>query len=95
MLRIEQLYPFPHAALHAELMKYPGASLSWAQEEPENMGAWRFVEPRLRLQLDGRGDLGLVARVESASPATGSATIHDREQDEILTAALAGETVVI
>jgi 2-oxoglutarate dehydrogenase E1 component len=95
VLRIEQLYPFPHTALHATLAKYPGASLHWVQEEPENMGGWRFVEPRLRLQLDGRGELGLVARVESASPATGSATIHDREQDELLTAALAGETVLI
>jgi 2-oxoglutarate dehydrogenase E1 component len=94
-VRIEQLYPFPWTALQEAIAPHPGVPLVWVQEEPENMGAWRFVEPRLRMVSEGRPPLGLVARTESASPASGSATIHEREQEAILDAGLRGETKVV
>ena len=90
VLRLEQLYPFPGAALTAALGSYPGTELVWAQEEPENMGAWHFVDNHLRRLLGGDEGIRHVARAESGSPASGSQTVHDREQDELLDAALTG-----
>jgi multifunctional 2-oxoglutarate metabolism enzyme len=87
IVRLEQLYPFPHAAIDAELTKYPGAERYWIQEEPENMGAWNFVFARLQHQCD---DVQLVSRPESGSPATGSKTIHAQEQEELLEEAFEG-----
>jgi 2-oxoglutarate dehydrogenase E1 component len=85
VVRIEQLYPFPEARLREVLAGYPNArELVWLQEEPENMGAWTFVEHRIwRLKTEGY-DLRHVARVESGSPATGSKAIHDQELEELL-----------
>jgi 2-oxoglutarate decarboxylase len=88
VLRLEQLYPFPGAELTAALGAYPGAELVWAQEEPENMGAWRFVEDHLRRVLGSDVVVTPVAREESGSPASGSQTVHDREQDDVLAQAL-------
>jgi 2-oxoglutarate dehydrogenase E1 component len=89
IVRIEQLYPFPTGQLREVLDSYTRADeLYWVQEEPENMGAWRFV------QLNAQRRLGVslrsVAREESASPATGSLRIHQREQAALLEAAFAG-----
>jgi 2-oxoglutarate dehydrogenase E1 component len=87
ILRLEQLYPFPHAALDAELARYPSqAGVVWVQEEPENMGAWAFVFTHLQHQ---RRDVELVSRPESGSPATGSKTVHAQEQEELLDDAFA------
>jgi 2-oxoglutarate dehydrogenase E1 component len=86
ILRIEQLYPFPEAQLKQALGRYRKAQ-EWVyvQEESQNMGAWTFIEPRLRA-------LGYaveyVGRDASASPATGSLKIHQREQKELVEAAL-------
>jgi 2-oxoglutarate dehydrogenase E1 component len=88
VLRLEQLYPFPGAELTAALEAYPGAELVWAQEEPENMGPWRFVEDHLRRVLGPEVTVRPVAREESGSPASGSQTVHDREQDDLLAGAL-------
>ena len=69
---------------------YPNArEVWWVQEEPSNMGAWAFVHERLRTLLGDRAELRHIARTASASPASGSTKIHDREQRELLTAALA------
>ena len=87
VVRIEQLYPFPQESLCAVLAGYPGAELVWAQEEPENMGAWRFVKGRFR-RMDT--PLDYIGREEGGSPASGTQTVHDREQDEILQQAFAG-----
>jgi len=85
VVRVEQLYPFPQEQLLAILDRYPNArDLVWLQEEPENMGAWGFVEHRT-WRIKERGyDLRHVARVESGSPATGSKTIHDQELADLL-----------
>ncbi|MFO0809344.1 MAG: 2-oxoglutarate dehydrogenase E1 component [Gemmataceae bacterium] len=91
IIRIEQLYPFPEEQLRAVLKKYTRArEWVWAQEEPQNGGAWSFVEPILR-RFEEVGDLSYVGRDASASPATGSYKIHDREQRELVEAALTGE----
>jgi 2-oxoglutarate dehydrogenase E1 component len=85
VIRIEQLYPFPQEQLLEVLERYPNArELVWLQEEPENMGAWGFVEART-WRIKERGyDLRHVARVESGSPATGSKAIHDQELADLL-----------
>jgi 2-oxoglutarate decarboxylase len=93
LVRIEQLYPFPAQELLAVVQRYgPSIELVWAQEEPRNMGAWRFVRERF-LDGDVGGELSLkllryVGREPSAAPAPGSHRLHVREQEAILDAAL-------
>jgi 2-oxoglutarate dehydrogenase E1 component len=87
IVRIEQLYPWPAALLESTLGRYRSArEWVWVQEESQNMGAWTFAAPRLQ-QLLGL-PLQYVGRDASASPATGSKLVHDREQAEIVDAAL-------
>ena len=87
ILRLEQLYPWPEEALKAAVGRYRTArEWVWCQEESQNMGAWSFVAPRLR-ELGGQ-EFKYVGRDASASPATGSHTIHDREQEELVEAAI-------
>jgi 2-oxoglutarate dehydrogenase E1 component len=85
IVRVEQLYPLPTEQMLAILAKYPNArELRWLQEEPENMGAWRFIEANT-WRIKERGyDLRHVARVESGSPATGSKAIHDQELADLM-----------
>jgi 2-oxoglutarate decarboxylase len=91
VIRVEQMYPWPEAALLGALDRYPAANeVVWLQEEPENMGAWPFVHVRLHRVLRDRAALRHVSREPSASPATGSQTIHAREQEELIEAVLAG-----
>ena len=89
IVRIEQLYPFPQEQIEELIKTYSNAStLCWAQEEPENMGAWAFIHARLhRMNFDPL-KLVHVARAESASPATGNHKVHEQEQEELVTAAL-------
>jgi 2-oxoglutarate dehydrogenase E1 component len=95
LVTIEQLYPFPSAQVNDVLARYPlTAEVVWAQEEPRNMGPWRAMAEHIQPLLDGsRRQLRYVGRVESASPATGSAKRHQQEQMEILTDALSPEPV--
>jgi multifunctional 2-oxoglutarate metabolism enzyme len=88
---VEQLYPFPKEQLFEIFDRYPNATeVRWVQEEPENMGAWFFVSHRLRDGLHQRLKLDKTARPESASPATGSSTVHEQEQEELLARAFEG-----
>jgi 2-oxoglutarate dehydrogenase E1 component len=90
LARLEQIYPFAHDQVDAILKRYPAAELVWVQEEPRNMGAWRFIYGRFHRLLEGSGRaLRYIGRPLSSSPASGSAKRHAREQSEILTAALA------
>jgi 2-oxoglutarate dehydrogenase E1 component len=91
VIRVEQLFPFPQEQLLAVLERYPAAKdLVWLQEEPENMGPWQYMFHKAH-RLEERGyALRCVARVESGSPATGSAKIHDQEQNDLLDDALGG-----
>jgi 2-oxoglutarate dehydrogenase E1 component len=87
IVRLEQFYPWPADALKAALTRYRSArEWVWAQEESQNMGGWTFVAPRLR-DLIGVS-FGYVGRDASASPATGSHSVHDREQAELVEAAI-------
>ncbi len=85
VVRVEQLYPLPTEQMLAILEKYSNArELRWLQEEPENMGAWNFVEHHTwRIKEQGY-DLQHVTRVESGSPATGSKAIHDQELADLM-----------
>ncbi|MGH7872646.1 MAG: thiamine pyrophosphate-dependent enzyme, partial [Candidatus Binatia bacterium] len=84
IIRIEQLYPFPKEQLKAALARYPaGTPLLWVQEEPENMGAWWYLNDLFKAQLPDR-TITVVARAATASPATGSATRHKQQQNELI-----------
>ncbi len=87
--RIEQLYPFPRTELAAFVASHPNLSeVAWAQEEPQNMGAWRSIRHRLEEALPPGVPLRYVGRPWRASPSEGYPTAHLREQDRIARAAL-------
>jgi 2-oxoglutarate dehydrogenase E1 component len=84
IVRIEMLYPFPAKELEAALARYPQAKeVVWAQEEPRNMGAWQFVEPRIR-PLIGDKPLRYAGRPVRAAPAEGYLEVHNREQQRLV-----------
>ncbi|MDB5885475.1 MAG: 2-oxoglutarate dehydrogenase component [Polaromonas sp.] len=85
ILRVEQLYPFPHKAFAAELKKYPNATdLVWCQDEPQNQGAWFFVQHYIHENmLDGQ-KLGYSGRAASASPAVGYSHLHQEQQKALV-----------
>lgn len=90
IVRVEQLYPWPHQQIAQVLASYPNASdVMWSQEEPKNMGAWSFVESRLQQLIPTNVNLSSVSRPESASPATGSHAIHVQEQQAVIDDSLA------
>ncbi len=93
LVRLEQMYPFPADAVRDLLARYsPSADLVWLQEEPKNMGPWRFVEERMRKLLEGTGRrVRYVGRAEAASPATGLLNTHMAEQAEIINDAFAAD----
>ncbi|MBV8033554.1 2-oxoglutarate dehydrogenase E1 component [Roseateles sp.] len=90
IVRVEQLYPFPHKAFAAELKKYPNATdIVWCQDEPQNQGAWFFVQHYVHENmLDGQ-KLGYAGRPASASPACGYAHLHQEQQKALLDQAFA------
>lgn len=80
IVRIEQLYPLPHQQINEVIARYASAKTHiWAQEEPANMGAWRFIH-----QAWNHSKLKLIARPESGSPATGSSKFHTLSQQKII-----------
>ncbi len=88
VVRIELLYPFPDAELAQVLAGYPHLrELVWVQEEPENMGAWTFVAPKLQSLANRSIKLSLVSRPERASPAEGLVELHQAEQQRLITQA--------
>ncbi len=83
IIRIEQYYPFDSVLLKKELSKYSGIkSITWAQEEPKNMGAWTFIRDYLEEAFDGK--VKCVARSASPSPATGYLKFHNKEQEKLI-----------
>ena len=91
VIRIEQLYPFPSGRLIELLALYPNArELVWLQEEPENMGAWNFIEARTWRLKERDYHIRHVSRVESGSPATGTKAIHDQELADLMDETFAG-----
>jgi 2-oxoglutarate dehydrogenase E1 component len=89
--RIEQLYPFPVAALESLVASYPRLrEVVWAQEEPQNMGPWRSIRHRLEetVRSSPAGSIRYIGRSWKASPSEGYPTAHHREQDRIVRQAL-------
>src|SRR5215469_7902024 len=93
VVRVEQLYPFPFGALAAVLQRYRNAEVVWCQEEPQNMGAWNFVDRRIEQVLAGLEVAAkrarFAGRAEAASPATGLFKRHVEEQAHLVAEALA------
>ncbi|RPH73684.1 MAG: 2-oxoglutarate dehydrogenase E1 component, partial [Hyphomicrobiales bacterium] len=83
LLRVEQLYPWPHKVLIQELARFENAEFVWCQEEPYNMGAWSFVQPNIERVLEFNGArnarVRYVGRAASAATATGLMSKHLRE----------------
>jgi 2-oxoglutarate dehydrogenase E1 component len=91
IVRIEQLYPFPDEQLDEIFARYPNADeVRWVQEEPRNMGAWGFVYSKMARKLWGERKFTVASRAESASPATGSPTVHAQEHEDLLQSAFEG-----
>ena len=95
IVRMEQLYPFPAKQLGAIIEKYKGASdFVWAQEEPENMGAWAHVMRFFGKNIETKGvTLKYVGRAENASPATGFSKSHAEQQQNIIDAIVSRQLV--
>ncbi len=88
IVRVEQLYPFPHKAFSAELKKYPQVSeVVWCQDEPQNQGAWFFVQHYLHENMVDGQRLGYAGRAASASPAVGYSHLHQEQQKALVDAA--------
>ena len=90
IIRVEQLYPFPHKAFAAAIKKYPNATdIVWCQDEPQNQGAWFFIQHNIHENmLDGQ-KLGYSGRAASASPAVGYSHLHQEQQKALVEGAFA------
>ncbi|HTK67139.1 MAG TPA: multifunctional oxoglutarate decarboxylase/oxoglutarate dehydrogenase thiamine pyrophosphate-binding subunit/dihydrolipoyllysine-residue succinyltransferase subunit [Pseudonocardia sp.] len=88
LVRVERLYPLPSDELTRTSARYPGAEVIWAQEEPTNQGAWNYLLAQSH-EAGMVAPVRVVARPASASPATGSAALHAREQRELVRRVLA------
>jgi len=85
ILRVEQLYPFPHKAFAAEMKKYPQvADIVWCQDEPQNQGAWFFVQHYIHENMVEGQRLGYSGRAASASPAVGYSHLHNEQQKALV-----------
>ena len=90
IIRIEQLYPFPHKALAAVVRQYPNLTeIVWAQDEPQNQGAWLYVQHHLLENMTTGQKLGYAGRPASASPAVGYYAKHAEQQKALLDSAFA------
>ncbi len=93
VVRVEQIAPFPKVFLTPYLNGFPKLKrVIWAQEEPQNMGAYQYVEPRLRKLMNELGlkkiEVEYIGREERSSPAVGSIRVHGIQQNEIITKCL-------
>ena len=93
IIRLEQLYPFPHHPLVEQLARHPDADqVIWCQEEPQNNGAWNFVDRKIERALRecnhrvSRPEY--VGRDSAASPATGLSSVHTAQQEKLVQSAL-------
>jgi 2-oxoglutarate dehydrogenase E1 component len=89
IVRIEQLYPFPHDEFQAQIDLYANAkSIVWCQEEPGNQGAWHRIQHYLLRHMRPDQELSYAGRASSASPAVGYLQLHNEQQKELVDAAL-------
>jgi 2-oxoglutarate dehydrogenase E1 component len=89
IVRLEQLYPFPHEEFQAQIDLYPNAkNVVWVQEEPGNQGAWHRIQHYLVRHMRPDQQLHYAGRKSSAAPAVGYAALHAEQQKELVDAAL-------
>jgi 2-oxoglutarate dehydrogenase E1 component len=89
IVRIEQLYPFPHDEFKAQIDRFANArEIVWCQEEPGNQGAWHRIQHYLLRHLSPAQKLSYALRPSSASPAVGYLALHNEQQKAVLDAAL-------
>jgi len=85
IVRVEQLYPFPHKAFSTEMKRFPNATeVMWCQDEPQNQGAWFFVQHYVHENMLEGQKLGYAGRPASASPAVGYSHLHQEQQKALL-----------
>ena len=90
IIRLEQLYPFPHKAVSAEMKKYPALEeVVWCQDEPQNQGAWFFIQHNILENMSEGMKMAYAGRPASASPAVGYAHLHQEQQKSLINAAFA------
>ncbi|MCA1687184.1 MAG: hypothetical protein LC714_00965 [Actinobacteria bacterium] len=90
--RIELLYPFPGEQVREMIEGYPNLQeILWVQEEPKNMGAWTFVEPRLRELTGEEIPITYIGKPSRPSPAQGSARFHREEHAGIVRSAFGSD----
>jgi 2-oxoglutarate dehydrogenase E1 component len=96
IIRLEQLYPFPHEDFTAQINAYPNATeVLWCQEEPGNQGAWHRIQHYLLRHLRAGMKLGYALRPSSASPAAGYLAVHNEQQKAVIDAAFRSDLDVI
>lgn len=89
ILRVEELYPFPREEIKEVLSRYQNVKeLVWVQEEPQNMGGWSYVDPRLRDIAPEGVEVRYIGRRRRSSPSVGDPVVHRKEQDHIIKQAL-------
>ncbi|HEU4838673.1 MAG TPA: 2-oxoglutarate dehydrogenase E1 component [Micavibrio sp.] len=92
LLRVEQLYPFPHKSLAEKIAQFPNADIVWCQEEPQNQGYWHFVDRRIEavlVELKHKSPRPrYIGRIDAAAPATGLLARHQAEQAKLIDEAL-------
>jgi 2-oxoglutarate dehydrogenase E1 component len=94
IVRVEEIYPFPVREIRDVISRYPNArEIVWVQEEPKNMGAWTYIEPRLEAVTTNRLDVRYIGRRRRSSPAEGNPTAHKQEQARIIREALSRDVV--
>ncbi|MFZ4118884.1 MAG: 2-oxoglutarate dehydrogenase E1 component [Polynucleobacter sp.] len=90
IIRVEQLYPFPHKAISTEMKKYPALEeVVWCQDEPQNQGAWFFIQHNILENMSEGMRMAYAGRPASASPAVGYAHLHQEQQKSLINAAFA------
>ena len=90
VVRIEQLYPFPHDELRTVIESFPNArEIVWCQDEPQNQGVWNYAKTRILVNMRDGMKLGYAGRPESPSPAVGYGALHAHQLKELLEAAYA------
>ena len=85
IIRVEELYPFPKEEIKRIVNRYKNLKeVIWVQEEPKNMGAFRYMEPKLTEIIPSHLSISYIGRPGMASPAEGDPLVHKKEQERII-----------
>ncbi|MTH51981.1 2-oxoglutarate dehydrogenase E1 component [Bacillus mangrovi] len=88
ILRVEELYPYPEKEIREIFSRYSSLKeIIWVQEEPENMGSWTYIEPKLRESAPDGAAVTYIGRNRRSSTAEGDPTVHKKDQERIITEA--------